>query len=553
MALAMLLFATGRGGVWGRAGPGMGVSMEPIRLHTPNGECAGCHRDIYERYSRTPMAQASGVATQGLISGGFTHAASGVRYEVSLREGRAYLRYERNDRAGPRQLAGEQALELYVGSGHRGRTYLFENGGLWFEAPVNYYGKKQVWDMAPAYKEAKEMPFTLPVDGNCLHCHAGELQPALAGGRNRYAGLPFEAGGVLCSGCHGDATAHMAGRGRGAIVNPAKLTAAKRDSVCLQCHLEGKVTVYRAGRSLAEFTAGNDLAAYAVYFVDAAAADAQEQRATSQWEALLRSACKRGSGEKLTCTSCHDPHGSPEGTERVEFYRAKCLNCHTGAAMATKHHSEERNCSSCHMPVRKSGDIPHEQITDHQIVRRTNGRTARVASSLLPELTPVGGVAAGDREYGLAYAQKAQGGNRAAGEKALGLLERAEKAGANDVEVHVKLGFLRQLSGDRVAARKEYSAALGLDPRQTTALSNLAVLDAAEGQEREAVGLLKRVLEEDPTEAAPAHDLALLECLAGNLEDARKALNLLQRFSPDDRVAREMLERWGSGKGSCRF
>ena len=546
--LAGFTFSIGQLLVHGAATPEVEA---PVALHDPDAACATCHREIYEKYARTPMAQASGVAAQGFIPGGFTHAASGVKYAMQLRDGRAYLSYERKDRAAGRPLAGEQELALYVGSGHRGRTYLFEKEGLWFEAPVNFYGKKKVWDMAPAYQDAREMPFTLPVDSNCLHCHAGEVQAAMPGARNRYAGLPFRAGGVPCSSCHGDGAAHVAQQGRGAILNPAKLTVAKRDSVCLQCHLEGEATVYRPGRSLAQFTAGNDLSEYAVYFVDSAGG--QERRAASQWEALLRSACKRGSGDKLTCTSCHDPHGSPSGTEKVEFYRTKCLNCHTGAAMATTHHPEERDCASCHMPERKSRDIPHEQITDHQIVRRAREKAASGMAARLPELVPVGGSSAGDREYGLAYAQKAQRGNRAAGERALGLLERAEAAGASDVEVHVELGFLRQVSGDPAAARKEYGAALALNPLQTTALSNLAVLEASQGQGRDAIALLRRVLAGDPAEAASAHDLAILQCSAGDLEGARKTLNDLLRFSPDDAVARGMLERWADGKGLCRF
>ena len=45
---------------------------------------------------------------------------------------------------------------------------------------MNYYSKKQLWDMAPNYGSTRSMPYTLPVDSNCLHCHAGQVQAATA-------------------------------------------------------------------------------------------------------------------------------------------------------------------------------------------------------------------------------------------------------------------------------------------------------------------------------------------------------------------------------------
>ncbi len=275
------------------------------------------------------MARGSGIASDGLIEGGFTHTESGIRYKVFLRNGQAWLSYERIVPGTGSDLQGEQLLSYYVGSGRRGRTYLFDKDGLWFEAPVNYYGKKKLWDMAPNYGSAHYMPDTLPVDSNCLHCHASEVQTALPEARNRYAGAPFKAGGVTCAACHGDVAQHLAQHGHGPVINPAKLPPAKRDSVCLQCHLEGDAAIYRAGESLAAFQPGDDLARFVVYFVDASRAGGGG-RATSQYEALLRSACKRASGDKLTCTTCHDPHFSPSAAERVSFYRSKCLACHTG-------------------------------------------------------------------------------------------------------------------------------------------------------------------------------------------------------------------------------
>src|SRR5579863_4471362 len=46
--------------------------------HDPNAVCAPCHREIYQRYRNTPMANASGPAVDGFIPADFLHPASGI-------------------------------------------------------------------------------------------------------------------------------------------------------------------------------------------------------------------------------------------------------------------------------------------------------------------------------------------------------------------------------------------------------------------------------------------------------------------------------------------
>jgi predicted CXXCH cytochrome family protein len=513
----------------------------------PDAICIGCHKEIYEKYERTLMARGSGAAVDGLLQGGFLHAPSGIRYNVFLWDGKAWMSYDRDPSPGipnePAALHGEKQLIYFIGSGHRGRTYLYQEKDLWFEAPINYYGKKQLWDMAPNYSATRSMPAALPVDSNCLHCHATAVQTALPEARNRYDGSPFQQGGIGCAACHGDPSKHLADQGHGPIVDPAKLTPGPRDSICLQCHLEGDVAIYRAGTSLAQFRAGEDLADYAVYFVKASA-ESGGGRASSQYEALLRSACKIASGDKLMCTTCHDPHGSPSAEERVTYFRNKCLTCHTGNQMARGHHPEQKDCAVCHMPTREPVDISHEQATDHNIQRRPSITASALRLKDLEasdELLPVGNVSAGDRELGLAYAQLAEHGNQKAAEKAFRLLEKAEKGGASDLQLHTQFGLIAQMSGDRTIARKEYEDALLEDPYEATALGNLAVLDAASGRTADAVNLLQRVVDADPSQMAAGLNLAYIECRIGDKKKALEILTGLSRFNPDDAMLRKFL------------
>ena len=51
-------------------------------------------------------------------------------------------------------------------------------------------------------------------------------------------------------------------------------------------------------------------------------------RVTSHVENLAQSACKRASGDKMWCGTCHDPHTPPEPAAKASYFRSKCLSCH---------------------------------------------------------------------------------------------------------------------------------------------------------------------------------------------------------------------------------
>lgn len=527
------------------------LAVPTSSTENPDAVCAHCHQEIYDTYQKTPMAQASGAATDGMIPGEFTHAASGVHYRLFLRDGRAWLSYERPSTPTEQALKGEQELIYFVGSGNRGRTYLFQKQGYWFESPVNWYSKQRVWDMNPKSTAAREMPFTLQVDSSCLHCHATAVQTPLPGAPNHFGPQPFLYGGITCQSCHGDPSAHLASGGKAPILNPAKLSSSRRDSVCLQCHLEGEASVNIVGRSLSSFHPGDDLDDDVVHFVHSGELG-PDGRATSQWEALLQSECKRKSGDRLTCTTCHDPHSSPAAGQRVSYFRSRCLACHGAPAFVSKHHPDQPNCIGCHMPREKTEDVAHEQVTDHRIQRRPGPSLDRAARNT-GELTKVGGGAANDRELGLAYFQFAKRGDVLAGQRATQLLKQAERhsAAAADPDLHTALGLMDQLSGDRQAAAREYQEALLAEPADATAAGNLAILQAQAGDEKSALAGMRWVTEHDPANASASMDLARMECVLGDAQAATETLHHLLEFSPDNRTARQSLAEIESKRQPC--
>jgi len=81
------------------------------------------------------------------------------------------------------------------------------------------------------------------------------------------------------------------------MVNPAKLPPARRDSVCLQCHLTGAGRVAQPGRGPATFRAGDLLSDHVMVFVWSRAGT--ERAATDHAEQLARSKCQQGAGGQI--------------------------------------------------------------------------------------------------------------------------------------------------------------------------------------------------------------------------------------------------------------
>src|SRR5271168_4291135 len=113
------------------ASEGLGGAASGQTAGARDAVCVSCHREIYDRYLRTPMARASGPAIDGMISvpADFVHKPSEVRYRVTDGNGKLYLDYDRPATANGGPLHGREELFYFIGSGTRGRTFLFQREG----------------------------------------------------------------------------------------------------------------------------------------------------------------------------------------------------------------------------------------------------------------------------------------------------------------------------------------------------------------------------------------------------------------------------------------
>ena len=134
------------------------------------------------------------------------------------------------------------------------------------ESPVAWYSAAGKLDMKPGLSNATQMLPGLAMQSSCMRCHMSSVQPSDPGTMNRYAGLPFLHGGITCEQCHGDTAQHVATKGKAPVVNTARLSADKRDSLCISCHLEADITVERAGRSMLNFRPGDSIADYLAFY-----------------------------------------------------------------------------------------------------------------------------------------------------------------------------------------------------------------------------------------------------------------------------------------------
>ena len=505
--------------------------------------CGTCHAAIYQSYRTTPMARSarklpSGGAPERFDHASFSHHSSGFEYRVSLKNSQYTMEFTKAGGA-----SGVKTLAYAIGSGTRAFSYLLEEDGFLYEAPVAYYAASNSWGLEPGYDGYSYPYLTRPIAPGCLACHASSVQ-AMPLTLNRYGSPAFLEGGVSCERCHGNGAKHVAQMRSGSaaqgsqILNPAKLAPPRRDSICEQCHLTGEVRVMRAGADWQTYQPGGLLSESLAAFVRSKASAGM--RVTGHVENLALSACKRKSGDRLWCGSCHDPHVEPALAQASSIFRRRCLTCHADKPCTEKQAARNRvhdDCIGCHMPKSRATDAQHVVLTDHSIPRRPHREGAIRANADESELEPFSGAPAPARELALAYAIAAVG--KPAGpdrSRALSLLERVVQERPNDVEVLLYLAEIYRNDGKNDRARPLYERAIRLDPGQVTASVGLGGILMEGGDYAQAIRLWNDALAKNAGLELVRLNLSVALLRVGDRAAAeanlRKALDLNPAFRP---------------------
>ena len=507
--------------------------------------CAGCHAAIYRSFMRTPMAQGSGRIGSGETKERFDHAeftdAPGkFAYSVGHDEGGYYFDFRERGVTSP--IQGRRQLSYFVGSGVAARSYVAGVDGFLYESPVSYYGSSASWKSAPGYAGLDYPYLSRPILPGCLQCHASGIQH-IAGTQNGYAVPAFLEGGVACERCHGPGSDHIA-TGK-PMVNPAKLASAERDSICEQCHLSGEIRVPKRGADEEPLLPGTRLSDSLTVFVRAGSS--AQRKVTSHVENLAESACKRASGEKLWCGTCHDPHNVPAASEKAAYFRAKCLTCHQTSDCRAPQSSRRANgddCTSCHMPRNPVSDVEHVVFTDHSIQRRPVPATSAPPANA--ELVPFGGSKASMRDLGLAYAMVGRREqNTLYLERAFRLLQDAVARGDRDVQ---SLAYLAEFYRDRrddAHALPLYEEVWRMDPTQYAAGAALGAYRMQRGNLEEAIRLWNQTLAISPALLLVRANLARALLRTGHADEAQATLRKALEFNPTFQEAKDLLNQIG--------
>lgn len=268
-------------------------------------------------------------------------------------------------------------------------------------------------------------------------------------------------------------------------------------------------------------------------------------KVTSHFEKLWQSACKKASGDRLSCLTCHDPHTIPPQAQRIDYFREKCLSCHQNLDCKLKIEIRAKNgndCVVCHMPKNPAIDVGHTVFTDHSIPRQRNGLSRQEGKVGERTLIPFWGGMAEARELGLAYADVAvQEQNDIYYARAFELLKKAEVEKPNDAPVLEQLAYLYERLGDENRAMTFYERAVRADPSRVVAVVNLGSLLAQRGRFQEAIHLWEDALSRNPGLETASVYLALAHLQTGNTSAAEAALLKALEYNPDSQSARRLL------------
>lgn len=314
--------------------------------------CEQCHRTIYQHWKKTPMANV-------------------VRDPRD--DPHAFIADIRTNTVAPFTI---DQVALVYGSRWKQR-YFTRVGGDLYPLPVQ-------WDIGTR----KWLPYHIPSTGadwwaslyppdnmhrptgpTCDGCHTV--------GYDIHTHQPAE-WNVGCERCHGPGSVHVAHPARGNIVNPARLGAVAETDVCIQCHSQGRPAKgaiegryydwpvgYRVGLRLQDSWKLEDctLGQTSFYYYP----DCTAHKNRMQGNDFVQSVMYR---HQITCSSCHDVHGTQNYAQLIKPANEICLDCHgpmspNGPHAATleehTHHnpgSAGNECVACHMPAIESEGVP---------------------------------------------------------------------------------------------------------------------------------------------------------------------------------------------------
>ena len=559
----------------GRTVGNRAITAAPPAEYVGSEACARCHRAIYNSYMRGGMGRSMSLVTPALLKAlhlpaGFYDARQKRHYQVYSRNGELFQsEYEAQEQGGE-VFRTTQRVQWIVGSGENIFGAITQREGYLFEAPLAFYTKPMSWGLAPGYEFA-DYGFSRPILAGCIVCHSGRAQP-VPSTNGEYRSTPFSELAIGCEKCHGPGAAHIgtmsngAGlkTGQNAIVNPARLSPALANDICMQCHEIGDERILKPGKSYQDVRPGAPLDdVVSILMVPPSRESPSQKDHLQQYYSMTLSKCYRATEGRLACITCHDPHVEPSALQAPAAFNPKCLRCHDEQSCSLPIEVRRRdgrppdNCIGCHMRKRAVGFILHTSLTNHRITRRPDESFPEVAfrqtTAGLPgliQLNPAPGRKMAPpppltllQAYGELAADKPQ-----YVASYIDVLNRLSKTQADNALVNSALGGRDLQEGRWQQAVAHLRRALQIDPGQAAVHGLLAEALLKLGRSDEALTEQQKAVALDPFNPILQKSLVLLFIQRREYGNAQASIEQYLATFPQDSFMRHMLTLAQGGK-----
>lgn len=328
--------------------------------------CRSCHAEQAATFGLTAHHLTSQLPQGNAVQGSFAEGSSQLRIAAgSTNDGGPLVTYKMEKKTAGYYMSAasgtttrSEKINLVIGSGVRGQSYLYWHGDELYELPVSYWSDGRQWINSPGFGNGPPV-FDRPASPRCLECHVTYLEPLSPDpADNRYERATLVPG-ISCEVCHGPGALHAEQHRLGgatvlsteAIGNPTHFSRDRQIDMCALCHngaqqtLLGEAFSYKPGQPLSEYLKSNpadDLPRPDVH--------------ANQVELLKRSRCYLNSPQ-MSCSTCHQVH-APE--RAAASYSPRCLTCHRVESCGMEKKLGAKiadNCIDCHMPVLRTDAI----------------------------------------------------------------------------------------------------------------------------------------------------------------------------------------------------
>ncbi len=488
-----------------------------------------------------------------------------LQFEVYVRDGKLYQSEHQSGPDGQEIFRDTHELEWIIGAGENGFGGLIRQGAYLFQAPLSFYSKPGRWELSPGY-ELGNLGFNRAILPGCISCHSGRPN-AVPDGNGRFEGPPFSELAIGCENCHGPGLAHVVAAQAGLeafqghdsrIVNPALLPPALADNICMSCHQTGDVRVLKPGKNYGDFRPGAPLDdTMSILMVPPRRESPPPSDLLEHYYSMTLSKCYRASGERMSCINCHDPHLEPTHEEAPEYFRKKCLSCHTEKSCTLSLQAREQqhpadDCAGCHMKKRDVQEISHSSITNHRILARPDEPFPDIAfqqtTAALPDLIHLDpapgkkGVPPPAVTLLQAYGELL-GKHPEYADRYFSVLNELERSDPGNPLVQGALGDRDLRAGKYETAVAHLQQALKNAPANTLLYTDLAEALVKLDRKSEAVAVLQKASELDPFNATLRKTLVLQLIQTKDYVNAKTEMEDYVKRFPQDAFMRQMLAR----------